>query len=102
MSDKEYHDYFNDLPFFPANIIIEEASAQNLKGYKGQILVPQLTAILYPKNHLWVHYLYLKLAIQKGFRVTEFGQTIWIRQDNDMKAFIDNIGRKRANAKTYI
>ena len=75
-------------------------SAQNLKGYKGQMLVPELTANLFPKKRLWVHYLELKIAIEKGFRVTEFGQTIWFRQDNIMKEFIDNIGRKRANAKT--
>jgi hypothetical protein len=34
--------HITDLPFFPEPITITEVSAQNLKGYKGQILVPEL------------------------------------------------------------
>ena len=64
------------------------------------MLVPELTANLYSKSHLWVHYLKLKIALDKGFSVTEFGQTIWFRQDNIMKEFIDNVGKKRAIVKT--
>ena len=60
----------------------------------------ELVANHYPKKHLWVHYLELKIALKKGFRITEFGQTMWFMQDNIRKSFIDNVGRKRANAKS--
>jgi hypothetical protein len=31
VSDEQYHDYFNHLPFFPEPITITEVSAQNLQ-----------------------------------------------------------------------
>ena len=105
----QLHDKFNDLPFFPvqkadmySDGIKKYAEKNDIMGKVKETNTPKLICDLIPRRKSLVHYSFLQLDIQQGYRVTHIHHIIRFKQALFIFEYVNMLSEKRAKSKTTV
>ena len=100
------HHKLNDLPPLFLNRKITKTDKINKRGYGNEPISNRLIASLLPvgthdgKKLEAFHYMELKIALERGFVVDYFGETLWFNQAPILKDFCDEVQELRKASNT--